>query len=81
MQSKNIGIYDRSFEERDPEGLKVYSSKRNLKQIWRNEHDIFGPLNTLVIDFDTIKMRDYIGNTFIIEPYTKEMVADECSEL
>jgi hypothetical protein len=54
-----------------------------LKKIWLKEYNdgyIFGPENTLVIDFDTLKVRDCMENTFIIEPYTKELIAKEVDD-
>ena len=69
-------IFDQSYQVPD-DGPKGYETKRSLERVF--DHPMcqakgFGLHNTLMIDSDSRKVRDYKTNSLVIKAYTLEQV-------
>lgn len=61
----------------DKYGENVWSKKRDLKLVWKDDVAVkhgFGPHNTLMIDSEYCKIRDFLDNSILLPPYTEEEV-------
>jgi len=69
-------VFDQTYQVPD-EGPKGYETKRSLERIFDHteckKHG-FGLSNTLMIDSEAKKVRDFKANSIVIKPYTLDQV-------
>eukprot|EP00347_Sterkiella_histriomuscorum_P009715 403340158 len=69
-------IFDQEYNVPDlGEGKDSWATKRKMEKVFENEKvqkNKFGLKNTLMIDSDEEKVRDYPHNSVVIQPYTLE---------
>lgn len=69
-------LFDQAYNTKDPgEGRDSWATKRDLNKVFKNpkvQASGFSWHNTLLVDSDAVKVRDYPLNSLILEPYTLE---------
>lgn len=74
FKSDVFGIFDQNYNTADPgEGRDPWATKRDLGKVF--EHPKvkllgFSYHNTLLVDSDALKVRDYPLNSIVLRPYT-----------
>lgn len=78
VKSRVFDVYDQEYNAPDGgNGKPEWATKRCLEKIFespRVEEMGFGFKNTLMIDSEAEKVRDYPLNSLVLEPYTLEDV-------
>jgi len=77
LKNQVFEVFDQEYNAKDAQGPEVWSTKRDLNKVWGKDRvkDLgIGPKNTLMIDSEPFKVRDFLANTFLLEPYTVEEV-------
>lgn len=68
-----IGIFDRPFNRKDPNGARSWDTVRDLTKIWSDPRASgYGPTNTIMIEATPHKARFFTENTI----HTNEFTAD-----
>jgi len=74
QKSKLNILFDRTYNIHDPEGKHKHDTMRDLNLVWKDPmlEGEFGPTNTIMIDDDMHKVRNYKENAIVIYAFTKE---------
>ena len=67
-------IFDRAYTVKDPNGKDEHATLRDLTKVWKDTElkGKFGPSNTLLIESDEEKAKNFKANLFRPFPYTEE---------
>jgi hypothetical protein len=69
-----FALFDQPFNTKDPgEGREPWATKRDLNKVFDHpkvKSIGFSWHNTLLVDSDAVKVREYPLNSLILEPYT-----------
>ncbi len=81
VKNKLLDVYDQESNMPDGgEGKPSWATKRCLEKIFESARALekgFSFHNTLMIDSDAYKVRDYPLNSLVLEPYTEADVRAE----
>lgn len=78
LKGRIFNVFDQEYNVPDELAEKAWSTKRKLQMIWDDQKcdGVFNHMNTLLIDSEAIKIRDYEQNSIVTRPYTLEEVEE-----
>lgn len=74
FKSDLYALFDQDYNIKDPgEGREKWATKRDLLKVFTHPRAIgFNYHNTLIVDSDGVKVRDYPMNSVVLKPYSLE---------
>jgi hypothetical protein len=76
FKSDLFALFDQPYNSKDPgEGREAWATKRDLEKVFSHQKVKelgFGFKNTLIVDSEAVKVRDYPLNSVVLRPYTLE---------
>ena len=70
-------VFDREYHKKDPEGVESWDTVRDVEKIFLEENGIFGFHNTVLLDNETRKIRDFIDNGILVGEYGLEEATND----
>ena len=69
-----FALFDQEYNTKDPgEGREKWATKRDLSKVLTHPKALgFNFNNTLIVDSDGVKVRDYPLNSVVLKPYSLE---------
>ena len=76
FKSDLFALFDQDYNTKDPgEGREKWATKRDLEKVFMHPRVAgqgFDYKNTLIVDSDGVKIRDYPLNSVVLKPYSLE---------
>ncbi len=81
FKSDLFALFDQEYNTKDPgEGREKWATKRDLEKVFTHpkvKQLGFDYSNTLIIDSESVKVRDFPKNSIVLKPYTLEDLYDQ----
>jgi hypothetical protein len=77
-----VKVFDRDYHKKDPEGAESWDTIRDMDKIFLEGNGMFGFHNTVLLDNETRKIRDFLPNGILVGEYgLKEATNDQKDSL
>lgn len=70
-------VFDREYHKKDPEGVERWDTVRDIEKIFLEQNGTFGYHNTVLLDNETRKIRDFIDNGILVGEYGLEEATND----
>lgn len=78
-----FNVYDQEYNKNDGEAKEVWKKMRDLNLVWADDRAKklgFGPKNTLMIDSEYEKVRDFLDNSLLIKPFELDDLKNQTTD-
>lgn len=75
LKGNIFSVFDQEYMRPDPAGPKAWSTKRDLNKVWDSPECLragFNKSNTVIVDAEAFKLRDFKENAVVVPEYTFE---------
>lgn len=78
-----FNVYDQEYNKPDKDAKEEWKKMRDLNLVWADDRAKklgFGPKNTLLIDSEYAKVRDFLANALLIKPFELDDLKNQTTD-